>query len=375
MPHKVQFVRELSELPLAEEERLELEKVTERYPFFCTSYYLRLINFNDPADPLRRVVIPDPAELESWGRVDPSNEANYTVMEGVQHKYESTVLVLASDRCAGLCRYCFRKRLFLKGSEGRPERLRDVQALVRYLERNPRITNVILSGGDALMLSTPRLRELIQAVRRVPHVRFIRLGSRILSYWPERILNDPELLELLKNYSRPGKRIYLVSHFDHPRELTPEARKACDLLLKAGVQILNQCPLVAGVNDDPEILAELFRELASLGVSPYYVFQCRPTLGNKPYAVPIERGYRIFEAARGMVSGVAKRVRFVMSHAMGKLEIAGLTREWVIFKFHRAAREEDTGKLLLYRRNSTAYWLDDYQELVEEVPLGNAVPV
>ncbi|WP_297057195.1 KamA family radical SAM protein [Thermosulfurimonas sp.] len=375
MPHKVQFVRELSELPLAEEERLELEKVTERYPFFCTSYYLRLINFNDPADPLRRVVIPDPAELESWGRVDPSNEANYTVMEGVQHKYESTVLVLASDRCAGLCRYCFRKRLFLKGSEGRPERLRDVQALVRYLERNPRITNVILSGGDALMLPTPRLRELIQAVRRVPHVRFIRLGSRILSYWPERILNDPELLELLKNYSRPGKRIYLVSHFDHPRELTPEARKACDLLLKAGVQILNQCPLVAGVNDDPEILAELFRELASLGVSPYYVFQCRPTLGNKPYAVPIERGYRIFEAARGMVSGVAKRVRFVMSHAMGKLEIAGLTREWVIFKFHRAAREEDTGKLLLYRRNSTAYWLDDYQELVEEVPLGNAVPV
>ncbi|HFC97408.1 MAG TPA: KamA family radical SAM protein, partial [Thermosulfurimonas dismutans] len=250
MPHKVQFVRELSELPLAEEERLELEKVTERYPFFCTSYYLRLINFNDPADPLRRVVIPDPAELESWGRVDPSNEANYTVMEGVQHKYESTLLVLASDRCAGLCRYCFRKRLFLKGSEGRPERLRDVQALVRYLERNPRITNVILSGGDALMLPTSRLRELIQAVRRVSHVRFIRLGSRILSYWPERILNDPELLELLKNYSRPGKRIYLVSHFDHPRELTPEARKACDLLLRAGVQILNQCPLVAGVNDD-----------------------------------------------------------------------------------------------------------------------------
>ena len=375
MPHKVQFVRELSELPLAEEERLELEKVTERYPFFCTSYYLRLINFNDPADPLRRVVIPDPAELESWGRVDPSNEANYTVMEGVQHKYESTLLVLASDRCAGLCRYCFRKRLFLKGSEGRPERLRDVQALVRYLERNPRITNVILSGGDALMLPTSRLRELIQAVRRVSHVRFIRLGSRILSYWPERILNDPELLELLKNYSRPGKRIYLVSHFDHPRELTPEARKACDLLLRAGVQILNQCPLVAGVNDDPDILAELFRELASLGVSPYYVFQCRPTLGNKPYAVPIERGYRIFEAARGMVSGVAKRVRFVMSHAMGKLEIAGLTRDWVIFKFHRAAREEDTGKLLLYRRNPAAYWLDDYQELVEEVPLGNAVPV
>ncbi len=369
MPHKVQFVKDLSELPLSPEERTRIEKVAERFPFFCTSYYLRLINFNDPEDPLRRVVVPDEGELESWGRIDPSNEANYTVMEGVQHKYDSTVLVLASDRCAGLCRYCFRKRLFLQTPEKREERLKDISALVRYLERHPEVTNVIFSGGDALMLSTPRLTELIEAVRRVPHVRFIRLGSRILSYWPERILNDPELLELLKTYSRPGKRIYLVTHFDHPREITPEAERACELLLRAGVQLLNQCPLIAGVNDDPEVLAELFRRLASLGVSPYYVFQCRPTVGNKPYAVPIERGYRIFETARGRVSGVAKRVRFVMSHAMGKLEIAALTAEHVIFKFHRAARNQDTGKVLVYRRNPEAYWLDDYRELVEEAPL------
>jgi len=135
------------------------------------------------------------------------------------------------------------------------------------------------------------------------------------------------------------------------------------------VQLLNQCPLIAGVNDDSAILAELFRKLAGLGVAPYYVFQCRPTLGNKPYAVPVERGYRIFEAARGRVSGIAKRVRFVMSHAMGKLEIVALTRENIVFKFHRAAREQDTGKVLIYRRNPGAYWLDDYAEPIEEVPL------
>ena len=368
MPHRVEFVRDLERIPLPVEERERLLKVAEKFPFFCTSYYLRLINFNDPKDPLRRVVVPDEGELESWGRVDPSNEADYTVMEGVQHKYDSTVLVLASNKCAGLCRYCFRKRLFLT-DEKREERLRDVKALVAYLREHPEVTNVIFSGGDALMLSTPRLRELISEVAKVPHVRFIRLGTRILSYWPERILNDPELLEVLERYSLPERRLYVVTHFDHPREITPEAVKACSLLLKAGVHILNQCPLITGVNDDPEVLAELFRKLASMGVSPYYVFQCRPTVGNKPYAVPIERGYRIFETARGKVSGVGKRVRFTMSHAMGKLEIVALTREHVIFKFHRAARNENTGKVLVYRRNPQAYWLDDYTEPVEEFPL------
>ncbi|QJA06821.1 KamA family radical SAM protein [Thermosulfurimonas marina] len=374
MPHKVSFVRDLEELPLSAEEKERLRPVAEKYPFFCSSYYLRLINFKDPADPLRRVVVPEEGELESWGRVDPSNEANYTVMEGVQHKYDSTVLVLASDRCAALCRYCFRKRLFLRGSERRPERLRNLRELVRYLEGHPEVSNVIFSGGDALMLSTSRIKELLEAVIHIPHIRYIRFGSRLFSYWPERILNDPQLLELFRRYSRPGKRLYVVTHFDHPRELTAEARKACDLLLRAGVHLLNQCPLIRGVNDHPVVLAELFRELAGLGVSPYYVFQCRPTLGNRPYAVPIEEGYTIFEKARGMVSGVAKRVRFVMSHALGKLEIAALTRETVIFKFHRAARNTDTGKVLVYARHPEAYWLDDYSELVEEVPLEGDLP-
>ena len=368
MPHRVRFIKDLEELPLSEKERQSLIPIASKFPFFCTSHYLRLIHFNDPADPLRRVVVPDEGELEPWGRVDPSNEANYTVMEGVQHKYDSTVLVLASDRCAGLCRYCFRKRLFLTEG-GRAEKLRDLEGLVEYLQRHPEVTNVIFSGGDALMLPTSRLRELIAAVSRVPHIKYIRLGSRILSYWPERVLKDPELLELFKRYSHPERRIYLISHFDHPREISPEAVAACDLLLKAGIPILNQCPLIQGVNDDPQILAQLFRRLASLGVSPYYVFQCRPTVGNKPYAVPIERGYQIFEAARGQVSGIAKRVRFTMSHAMGKLEIAAMTRENIIFKVHRAARNQDTGKVLVFRRNPEAYWLDDYQELVEEVPL------
>lgn len=365
MPHRVKFVKNLKEIPLSAEEKERLSKVSQKFPFFCTDYYLRLINFNDPLDPLRRVVVPDEAELEPWGGVDPSHEADYTVMEGMQHKYDSTVLVLASNKCAGLCRYCFRKRLFLT-DEKREERLRDLKALVEYLQGHPQVTNVIFSGGDALMLSTPRLRELISEVAKVPHVRFIRLGTRILSYWPERVLNDPELLELFKKYSLSERRLYVVTHFDHPREISPEAVWACHLLMKAGVHLLNQCPLIAGVNDDPEVLAELFRKLASIGVSPYYVFQCRPTVGNKPYAVPIERGYQIFEMARGRVSGVAKRARFVMSHARGKVEIAALTGEHVIFKFHRAARNQDTGKVLVYRRNPQAYWLDDYTEPVEE---------
>jgi len=240
---------------------------------------------------------------------------------------------------------------------------------LRYIRLHPEITNVILSGGDSLMLPTARLREIISRLREISHVGIIRLGSKVPAYFPHRILNDPELLEVIKKFSTPERRIYVIAHFDHPRELTREALKACDLLMKAGAQVLNQTPLIRGVNDDPQVLAELFRRLSFAGIAPYYVFQCRPTVGNRPYAVPIEEGYQIFEAARGLVSGLAKRARFTMSHEMGKLEILALTDEHVIFKFHRAADNHNTGKILIYRRNPDAYWLDDYAEMVNAHPL------
>ncbi len=361
MAHQTIFITSLRQIPSLAD-RQDLSKVVAKYPLKCTRYYFDLIDLTDANDPLGRIVLPHVDELIEWGRIDPSNEKAYTVIEGLQHKYDSTVLLLVSNVCAGLCRYCFRKRLFLDG--GKPEVLKDMDEALHYIKLHTEITNVILSGGDALMLSTKKLGEWIKKLREIPHVQIIRLGSKVPAYWPERITSDPELLEIIARYSTPEKKIYVMAHFDHPRELTEKAIKACHLLMQAGAVVVNQTPLIRGVNDDPYVLAELFRKLSFIGVAPYYVFQCRPALGNRPYAVPIEEGYQVFEAARGLCSGLAKRARFTMSHELGKIEIVSLTDEHVIFKFHRAADNRNTAKVLVFRRNPEAYWLDDYKDQI-----------
>ncbi len=361
MAHQTIFITSLRQIPSLSD-RYNLSKVVAKYPLKCTRYYFNLIDLTDTRDPLARIVLPHTDELVEWGCIDPSNERSYTVIEGLQHKYDSTVLLLVSNVCAGLCRYCFRKRLFIEGE--RPEVLKDMDSALHYIKLHREVTNVILSGGDALMLSTKTLGEWIRRLREIAHVQIIRLGSKVPAYWPQRITSDPELLEIIARYSTPEKKIYVMAHFDHPRELTEEAIKACHLLIQAGAVVVNQTPLIRGVNDDPYVLAELFRKLSFTGVAPYYVFQCRPAIGNRPYAVPIEEGYQVFEKAKGLCSGLAKRARFTMSHELGKIEIVALTDEYIIFKFHRAADNYNTAKVLVFRRNPEAYWLDDYKDQI-----------
>ena len=154
----------------------------------------------------------------------------------------------------------------------------------------------------------------------------------------------------------------------HPRELTDVARKAIDKVLKAGIIMANQTPLIAGINDNPETLRDLLNELAFAGVPPYYIFQCRPTVGNKTYSVPVERAYRIIEQAKSQVTGLAKRAKYAMSHATGKIEIIGLDDEYIYFKYHRAAHDEDSGKFVIAKRNPEGYWFDDF-EVVKEIKL------
>jgi L-lysine 2,3-aminomutase len=178
---------------------------------------------------------------------------------------------------------------------------------------------------------------------------------------PFRITEDAELVDVLSRHSTPRKRIYMVAHFDHPQELTDEAVEALDVLIRAGVICTNQCPLIKGVNDDPATLAELFSELSYVGCPPYYLFQCRPTAGNEPYAVPIVRGWEIFREAMRRGSGLARRARYVMSHELGKVEITGVTNRHIHVRFHRAKDDALRGQLLKYKRDDAAYWLDDLE--------------
>jgi len=360
---KTRYVTTLEQLAgLSETEKKRLAPVVERLRFRANDYYLSLIDWDDPNDPIRRVIVPGVGELEEWGRLDPSDEKSYTVIPGLEHKYNSTVLLLVSNVCEGLCRYCFRKRLFIGLRE---EKLGDVPAAMEYIAKHTEITNALLTGGDPLVLSTSKLADIVGRLRRIDHVRIVRIGTRMPAFNPYRILDDPSLLEMTRSYSTTDKKLYIMTHFVHPRELTGPARRAVHLLLQAGAVVANQMPLIRGVNDNAQVLAELLAELSFIGAVPYYIFQCRPALGNKALTVPVEAGYEIVESAKALVSGLAKRVRFVISHSTGKIEVVGKSGEMVYFKYHRAAEDRDSGRLMIFRSNPQACWFDDYEEIAK----------
>jgi KamA family protein len=337
------------------EERKLLGDVAARFPFSANDYYLSLIDWDDPQDPIRRLIVPQPEELEEFGRLDASNEASVSVGRGIQHKYTNTVLLLCSDVCAGYCRYCFRKRLFMGGNR---EVMTDLAEGIEYISSHPEVTNVLLTGGDPLLLGWQRLGEIIGALRAIPHVKIIRIGSKLPAFNPHRILNDPALCAMLQRYSEPRRRLYLMAHFDHPRELTDAAVGALDMFIRAGVICVNQCPLLCGVNDDPQVLSDLYRQLSFIGCPPYYLLQCRPALGNKPYAVPLVRGWDIFRQAITRGSGLARRPRFVMSHATGKIEIMGVDERHIYLRFQCAKDPHDQGRMMLCERDDEACWFD-----------------
>jgi lysine 2,3-aminomutase len=351
---------------LSKDERAELKKVVDIFPFRSNDYYLSLIDWNDPDDPIRTVIIPKLDELEEWGRLDPSDEESYTIMPGLEHKYNSTALLLVSNVCEGICRYCFRKRVFT--DKGR-EYLRDTGAAMRYIKEHKEITNVLLTGGDPLVLTTSKLENIVRQIREIEHVQIVRIGTKIPAFNPYRIIDDPALLGMISKYSTKQKKIYVMTHFVHARELTDAAVKGVNLLQKAGALLANQTPLIKGLNDDHLVMAELLGRLSFIGAIPYYIFQCRPAIGNKAYTVPIERGYEIVEQAKSLVSGLAKRAHYVMSHATGKIEILGKTKEFAYFKYHRAADDKNSGRFLAFRSNPNAYWLDDYDEVVRDYPV------
>jgi len=356
------YVTSISELDnmvgLAPKEREKMETVTDQFPFRSNEYYLSLIDWKDGHDPLRRIIVPDIRELKCGGSSDPSCEKEYTKKPGLQHKYDQTGLLLLTDVCGGICRFCFRKRLFMSCER---ETVKDVSENIDYIREHKEITNVLLTGGDPLMLETRQIEPVLRELRKIPHVNIIRIGSKMLAYNPYRILNDPDLLGLLSRYSTPEKRIYLMAHFNHPRELTDVSRQAAEALRKAGVIVVNQTPILNGINDEPETLTTLFRQLSFAGISPYYVFQCRPTTGNHLFQIPVEQSYEILQKSYQACSGLAKRARFVMSHATGKIEIVGKTAGHVFMRYHQAAHPANIGKFMVFHANPMARWFDDYR--------------
>jgi len=361
------FISTISELDnlvgLTPKAREKMETVTDQFPFRSNEYYLSLIDWKDDHDPLKKIAVPDPRELKPGGSADPSCEKNYTKKPGLQHKYDQTGLLLLTDVCGGICRFCFRKRLFMSCER---ETVKDVSANIEYIREHKEITNVLLTGGDPLMLETRKLEPVLRELREIPHVNIIRIGSKMLAYNPYRILNDPNLLYTLSRYSTPEKRIYLMAHFNHPRELTEVSIQAAEALRKAGVMVVSQTPILNGINDNPETMTSLFRKLSFAGISPYYVFQCRPTTGNLSFQIPVEQSYEIIQKSWQACSGLAKRARFIMSHATGKIEVVGTTADHVFMRYHQAAEKADIGKFMVFKSNPLARWFDDYTHVLTD---------
>ena len=342
-------------LPMTAEELAAVQAVADRYPMCITPYYLGLIDPNDPNDPIRKMAVPAPIEEEEGGSFDTSGEQSNTRVPGLQHKYLQTAMVLTTNRCAMYCRHCFRKRLVGLTDE---EIAANFERVTGYIREHREITNVLLSGGDSFLNSDETIARYLDALMPIDHLRYIRFGTRTPVTWPERI--DGALCETLARYTSK-KTVFVVTQFNHPREITPEAAAAVAALRRAGCIVRNQTVLLRGVTDSPEVLGELFAGLTRAGISPYYIFQCRPVTGvQNRFQVPLLDGIRIVDEAKGLQNGFGKGVRYAMSHPRGKIEIIGtLSDRQTIFKFHQNKYPEDASRIFTRALTPDSRWLDD----------------
>jgi len=270
-----------------------------RFPMAITPYYASLIRRADPADAVFALSVPQAAELTDSPALkdDPLEEDEDMPVPGLVHRYPDRALVIATTTCASYCRHCTRKRV--AGHRESSMSANRLGQVVAYLTEHPEIHDVILSGGDPFTMCTPAIERIVSALRSVPSVEIIRVGTRTPVVLPMRI--TPELVGMLRKYHP----IFVNTHFNHPVELTPDAAGACQRLADAGIPVGNQAVLLRGVNDDPQVLEALFRGLVRNRVRPYYLYQCDLVRGVEHFRTPLTKGLAIMEYLRGRLSGLA----------------------------------------------------------------------
>ncbi|MCL6450469.1 MAG: lysine 2,3-aminomutase [Acetobacteraceae bacterium] len=298
--HRITTVGELKQvIPLRPEEEFRLNQCLGRFRMAITPYYASLMDPDDPACPIRRQAVPSPQELRRGATDldDPLGEEAQSVVPGLTHRYPDRVLLLITDQCAMYCRHCTRRRLV--GATDRALSQAQVDRAIDYIRRATRVRDVVVSGGDPLLCSDERLEYVLRRLRAIPHVEIIRIGTRTPVVLPQRI--TPALCRVISRYHP----VFVNLHFNHPRELTPEAREACARLADAGVPLGNQTVLLKGVNDCPRVMRSLMHGLLVARVRPYYLFQCDQVTGVEHFRTPVARGIEIMESLRGHTSGLA----------------------------------------------------------------------
>lgn len=286
-------------LELTSEERAGVLLAGTKLALAVTPHYFNLIERDNPDCPIRRQVIPRIEEGydSPHDMADPCGEDSSMPVPGLVHRYPDRVLFLVTDRCASYCRYCTRSRVV--SGVGEQELVTEFEEAFRYLEKHTEVRDVLLSGGDALLLSDSKLEGILSRLRSIPHLEFLRIGTRVPIFLPQRI--TPELCAMLRKYHP----LWMSVHVNHPRELTTEVRDALGRLADSGIPLGNQSVLLNGVNDDPQIMRDLVHKLLLCRVRPYYLYQCDLIRGSSHLRTSVAKGIEIIESLRGFTSGYA----------------------------------------------------------------------
>ena len=301
LKNRVSSLEQLQQnIPNLSQEEIEGARLADtKLAMAITPYFFNLIDTENLECPIRRQMLPSIEETytASWEMNDPCGEDGHSPVPGLVHRYPDRVLFLVTDRCAAYCRYCTRSRLVSNalGYDFRP----NFKEQIDYIRRTPAVRDVLLSGGDALLLSDDKLRHLLTELRNIPHVEFIRIGSRIPIFLPQRI--TPELCTMLKEFHP----LFISVHANHPRELTTEVRDGLSLLADAGIPLGNQSVLLKGVNDDTTVMKALIQKLLMCRVRPLYLYQCDLINGSSHLRTSVRRGLEIMEQLRGHTTGYA----------------------------------------------------------------------
>ena len=347
---------------LTEEEELSMQEVMDNHPMNIPRYYLSLIDANDPNDPIRKLAIPTADEMVVAGQMgettgDPYGDDKHNKGNGILHKYPYSALVVATEYCSMYCRHCFRKRIVGLPNDKTVE---NFQNAAKYIAKHKEITNVIISGGDPMMLATSVIAQMLDALKDIDHVNYVRIGTRTPVVYPLRFLDD-ELIEVLRDFNQ-HKTLYIPTHFNHVNEITDLSTEAVMRIRNAGITVNNQAVFLSGVNDSVKDLEDLMNGLVRIGVNPYYLYQCMPVSRVRHhFQVPLKHGIDIVSEAKRLLDGYAKRFKFIMGHDIGKIEICGRKDDILVMsQIHsRPEYPEEASRILMGRLTENAGWLED----------------
>lgn len=284
---------------LQDGEKEEIRKCLERFRMAITPYYAMLMDPENPGCPVKKQAVPsiDELHVDECDMSDPLGEEKYTPVEGIVHRYPDRVLFLLTHKCSMYCRHCTRRRIV--GCEDFSVSSSDMEKGLDYIRKTPQVRDVLLSGGDPFVMPDLWLENVIKKLREIPHVEIIRIGTRTPVVLPMRITDD--LLNMLRKYHP----IWINTHFNHPKEITPDSQRACEKIADAGIPLGNQTVLLRGINDNAETLKELFIKLVKIRVRPYYLYQCDVAEGIGHFRTPVSQGIEIMKNIRGYISGYA----------------------------------------------------------------------